>query len=136
MPVSKSKPRKNSQGKQIHFSIGKVAKILKVSTSMLRKWERLGITFPERSASGYRKFTHVEVERLKEVQKLKTEKNVSSAAMVHLLKYEGRLEQRSKQQHRKLQHLAPPEKAERASGLDTFGGSRTSGYFRQLFKQY
>jgi DNA-binding transcriptional MerR regulator/uncharacterized RmlC-like cupin family protein len=90
MPVSKSKPRKISSGKQVHFSIGKVAKILNVSTSMLRKWERLGITFPERSASGYRKFTHVEVERLKEVQKLKTEKNVSSAAMVHLLKYEGR----------------------------------------------
>jgi DNA-binding transcriptional MerR regulator/uncharacterized RmlC-like cupin family protein len=89
VPASKSKPRNGSNGSQIHFSIGKVAKILNVSTSMLRKWERLGIIFPERSPSGYRKFTRVEVERLKEVQKLKTEKNVSSAAVVHLLKHEG-----------------------------------------------
>jgi transcriptional regulator with XRE-family HTH domain len=88
--ASKSKQRNKPNGPQIHFSIGKVAKILNVSTSMLRKWERLGITVPERTPSGYRKFSRVEVERLKEVQKLKTEKNVSSAAVVHLLKHERR----------------------------------------------
>ena len=89
MLASKSKQRNNSNTGQIHFSIGKVAKILNVSTSMLRKWERLGITVPERSPSGYRKFSRLEVERLKQVQKLKTEKHVSSAAVVHLLKHEG-----------------------------------------------
>jgi len=86
--ASKSKQRNGSNGSQAQYSIGKVAKILNVSTSMLRKWERLGIVFPERSPSGYRKFTGIEVERLKKVQKLKTEKQVSSAAVVHLLKHE------------------------------------------------
>jgi transcriptional regulator with XRE-family HTH domain len=88
MLASKSKQRNGSNGSQVLFSIGKVARMLNVSTSMLRKWERLGITFPERTSSGYRRFSRVEVERLKEVQKLKTEKHVSSAAVVHLLKHE------------------------------------------------
>lgn len=81
-------PHAEAEAKTIHFSIGKVARILKVSTSTLRKWERLGITVPERSPSGYRRFTHLEVERLKKVQKLKTEKHVSSTAVVHLLEHE------------------------------------------------
>jgi DNA-binding transcriptional MerR regulator/mannose-6-phosphate isomerase-like protein (cupin superfamily) len=87
-PASRSNRQRGPEGKPIHFSIGKVARILKVSTSTLRKWERLGITVPERSPSGYRRFSHLEVERLKKVQKLKTEKHVSSAAVVHLLEHE------------------------------------------------
>ncbi|HTW67395.1 MAG TPA: helix-turn-helix domain-containing protein [Bryobacteraceae bacterium] len=86
--TSRSNRQRGAEGKPIHFSIGKVARILKVSTSTLRKWERLGITVPERSPSGYRRFSHLEVERLKKVQKLKTEKHVSSTAVVHLLEHE------------------------------------------------
>ena len=86
---SEPKPQKGPAGQPRLLSIGKVARLLEISTSTLRKWERLGITVPERSASGYRRFSAVEVERLKKVQKLKTEKHVSSAAVVHLLKHEA-----------------------------------------------
>jgi transcriptional regulator with XRE-family HTH domain len=73
-------------GSSVRFSIAKVAEFLDVSTATLRKWERLGIVRPKRGANGYREFSPAEVHRLKAVQKLKTEKNVSSAAVAHLLK--------------------------------------------------
>jgi DNA-binding transcriptional MerR regulator len=81
---------KQLKDNSIRFGIAKVAKLLDVSTSTLRKWERLGIVRPERSPSGYRKFSLAEVERLKSVQRLKTEKQVSSATVVHLLRNNGK----------------------------------------------
>lgn len=83
-----SKPRlaQRLSSAPLHFNISEVARMLNVSTSTLRLWERLGLTAPLRSPSGYRLFTRLEVERLKEIQQLKNEKRVSSAAVLHLLK--------------------------------------------------
>lgn len=67
------------------YTIAQVAKLLKVSTAMVRKWERLGIVTPERFSNGYRSFSEEEVSRLKQMQTLRKEKNLSSAAVIHLL---------------------------------------------------
>ena len=83
MLASSSRQEATSQDR---YTIAQVAKVLDVSTAMLRKWERLGIVRPERGSNGYRTFSPAEVHRLKEVQKLRTDKNLSSAAVVHLLK--------------------------------------------------
>ena len=77
----------NHQAKDgVRFRIAEVAKILEVSTAMLRKWERLGLVHPLRAKNGYRFFSQAEVRRLQEVQKLRTDKNLSSAAIVHILR--------------------------------------------------
>ena len=60
--------------------------MLNVSPSTLRLWERLGLASPQRSPSGYRLFTLQEIERLKEIQRIKNGRQVSATAVLQLLK--------------------------------------------------
>lgn len=69
----------------VYFGISKVARMLNVSPSTLRKWESLGIVEPARTVSGYRRYTEQQLERMKEIQRVKSEKQISSAAVIHFL---------------------------------------------------
>ena len=78
--------RPSSDGTEpVYLGISKVARMLNVSPSTLRKWESLGIVEPARTVSGYRRYTEQQLERLKEIQRVKSEKQISSAAVIHFL---------------------------------------------------
>jgi len=83
---SKKKAKPTTKKARLYFSISTVARLLGVSSSTLRMWENLGLVSPNRTASGYRQFTPQQVERLKEVQRIKNSKGITSRAMVHVIK--------------------------------------------------
>jgi DNA-binding transcriptional MerR regulator/mannose-6-phosphate isomerase-like protein (cupin superfamily) len=65
--------------------ISEVSKMLNVSSSTLRQWENAGLTHPSRGPSGYRGYSRDDVEHLKGIQRLRTEKNLNVDAIKHLL---------------------------------------------------
>jgi len=56
-----------------------------VSRSTLRIWEDEGLIRPVRTQSGYRTYSPEQVERLKQIQRLRNEKNLNIAAIRHLI---------------------------------------------------
>jgi transcriptional regulator with XRE-family HTH domain len=49
----------------LYISVGEAARLVGVSPSTLRAWERRGLVVPERSPSGYRRYTLATIDRLK-----------------------------------------------------------------------
>jgi DNA-binding transcriptional MerR regulator/quercetin dioxygenase-like cupin family protein len=76
-------PRKQNGSQQ--YNISEVAKLLKVSPSTLRQWEHMGLMKPARTPGGYRTFSVEQIDRLKYIQHLRTEKNLNMEAILHLL---------------------------------------------------
>lgn len=64
--------------------IGQVSKLLGVSKSCLRTWERLGLFAPARSAGRYRLYSQATLKELKHITYLRRVKRVNPAAMIHL----------------------------------------------------
>jgi DNA-binding transcriptional MerR regulator len=56
------------------YRIGEAARLVGVSASALRLWERQGLVRPERSASGYRTYGDEDVARLRQVQSMRSER--------------------------------------------------------------
>lgn len=81
-----TKKRPNSNG---YFSISEVAKILGVSPSSLRMWEKVGLVTPERSDGRYRLYTPDDLRRLKQIKFLKTSKNLNTGGLLHVLSQDG-----------------------------------------------
>jgi DNA-binding transcriptional MerR regulator/quercetin dioxygenase-like cupin family protein len=75
----------NHTGNGLLLKISDVSRMLNVSSSTLRQWENAGLTRPARTSSGYRTYSQEEVERLKYIQHLRTEKNLNVDAIRHLL---------------------------------------------------
>jgi DNA-binding transcriptional MerR regulator/quercetin dioxygenase-like cupin family protein len=75
---------KNS-GAKSHYNISDVASMLNLSPSTLRQWEHMGLMKPARTPSGYRTYSADQVNRLKYIQRLRTEKNLNMEAILHLL---------------------------------------------------
>lgn len=69
---------------EFHFTISQVAKMLNVSSSTLRLWERAGLTKPTRTSGGYRVFRLEDIERLKQVHRLRTAENLNAAAILRV----------------------------------------------------
>ena len=84
MGKPRSVQRTTSNG-NLTFTISEVSKITNVSCSTLRIWEDKGLTHPARTRSGYRTYTPEQVERLKQIQRLRTEKNLNIAAIRNLI---------------------------------------------------
>src|ERR1700735_2756090 len=59
--------------------------MLDLSPSTLRQWEHMGLMKPARTSSGYRTYSVEQVDRLKYIQRLRTEKNLNMEAILHLL---------------------------------------------------
>ena len=68
-----------------YLKIGEVARLAGISPSMIRSWERLGLTRPQRTASKYRVYTPQDVKLLKRARFLRKVRGLNAAAIVQLL---------------------------------------------------
>ena len=74
-----------------YLKIGDVARKVGVSPSVIRTWESLGLTRPRRTESKYRLYTAEDVKLLKRARFLRKVRGLNAAAIVELLKREGRV---------------------------------------------
>jgi len=73
------------------LKIGDVAKKVGVSPSVIRSWESLGLTRPRRTESKYRLYSSEDVKLLKRARFLRKVRGLNAAAIVQLLKREGKV---------------------------------------------
>jgi len=78
-------------GKQsrAYLKIGDVARLVGVSPSVIRSWESLGLTRPQRTPSKYRLYTSADVNLLKRARFLRKVRGLNAPAILQLLKREG-----------------------------------------------
>lgn len=74
-----------------YLKIGDVAKKVGVSPSVIRAWESLGLARPQRTESRYRLYTAEDVKLLKRARFLRKVRGLNAAAIVQLLKREGKV---------------------------------------------
>src|ERR1017187_8474476 len=74
-----------------YLKIGDVARKVKVSPSVIRSWESLGLARPRRTESKYRLYTAEDVKLLKRARFLRKVRGLNAAAIVQLLKREGKV---------------------------------------------
>ena len=63
------------------FSIGEVSKVLGLAPQTLRLWESKGLVMPRRTGQGYRLYDESDVERLREVQRMRKVEGLNFAAI-------------------------------------------------------
>ena len=73
------------------LKIGDVAKRVGVSPSVIRSWESLGLARPRRTQSKYRLYSAEDVKLLKRARFLRKVRGLNAAAIVQLLKREGKV---------------------------------------------
>jgi DNA-binding transcriptional MerR regulator len=78
-------------GAKPYLKIGDVARLVGVSSSVIRSWENLGLTRPRRTASRYRLYTAADVKVLKRARFLRKVRGLNAPAIVQLLKREGQV---------------------------------------------
>src|SRR3954453_16662381 len=91
MTRENSVSRKNQNGASPLLKIGDVARQVGVSPSVIRSWESLGLTRPQRTQSKYRLYTSEDVKLLKRARFLRKVRGLNAAAIVQLLKREGKV---------------------------------------------
>ncbi|HST12358.1 MAG TPA: cupin domain-containing protein [Terriglobales bacterium] len=74
-----------------YLKIGDVARMVGVSPSVIRTWESVGLTRPQRTESKYRLYTSEDVKLLKRARFLRRVRGLNAPAIVELLKREGLL---------------------------------------------
>jgi len=74
---------------QPYLKIGDVARLVGVSPSVIRSWESLGLTRPQRTASKYRLYTPGDVKLLKRARFLRRVRGLNAPAIVQTLKRQG-----------------------------------------------
>jgi DNA-binding transcriptional MerR regulator/quercetin dioxygenase-like cupin family protein len=72
-----------------YLKIGDVARMVGVSPSVIRTWESLGLTRPQRTRSKYRLYTVEDVKVLRRARFLRKVRGLNAPAIVQLLKREG-----------------------------------------------
>ena len=80
-----------ANGAKPYLKIGDVARMVGVSPSVIRTWESLGLTRPQRTESKYRLYTAEDVKLLKRARFLRRVRGLNAPAIVELLKREGLL---------------------------------------------
>jgi DNA-binding transcriptional MerR regulator/quercetin dioxygenase-like cupin family protein len=81
----------SSSSAQPYLKIGDVARRVGVSPSVIRTWENLGLTRPQRTESKYRLYSAEDVKLLKRARFLRKVRGLNAAAIVELLRREGRV---------------------------------------------
>jgi DNA-binding transcriptional MerR regulator/quercetin dioxygenase-like cupin family protein len=81
----------SSAGNNDYLKIGDVAKLVGLSPTMIRMWERLGLTTPRRTQSQYRLYGREDVQLLKRASFLRKVRGMNAPAIVQILKREGAL---------------------------------------------
>jgi DNA-binding transcriptional MerR regulator/quercetin dioxygenase-like cupin family protein len=74
-----------------YLKIGEVAKLVGVSPSVIRSWESLGLARPRRTRSHYRLYSREDLMLLKRARFLRRARGLNAAAIVQLLKREGKV---------------------------------------------
>jgi DNA-binding transcriptional MerR regulator/quercetin dioxygenase-like cupin family protein len=74
-----------------YLKIGDVARKVGMSPSVIRSWESLGLARPRRTQSKYRLYTSEDVKLLKRARFLRKVQGLNAAAIVQLLKKEGKV---------------------------------------------
>lgn len=69
----------------VYFRIGEAARMLGVSASSLRNWERMGLLTPTRSHARYRLYSREALGKLRKIQYLRTVKGVNPAGIAAIL---------------------------------------------------
>jgi DNA-binding transcriptional MerR regulator/mannose-6-phosphate isomerase-like protein (cupin superfamily) len=77
-----------------YLKIGDVARLVGVSPTVIRTWEGLGLTRPQRTASKYRLYTPEDVKILKRARFLRRVRGLNAPAIVHMLKKDGLVQAR------------------------------------------
>jgi DNA-binding transcriptional MerR regulator/mannose-6-phosphate isomerase-like protein (cupin superfamily) len=75
---------------ETYLKIGDVARRVGMSPSVIRSWESLGLSRPRRTESKYRLYTADDVKLLKRARFLRKVRGLNAAAIVELLRREGR----------------------------------------------
>ena len=75
-----------------YLTIGDVARLVGLSPTVIRMWERLGLTNPQRTAKRYRLYTRDDVALLKRASFLRKARGMNAAAIVQTLKRDGLVE--------------------------------------------
>lgn len=70
---------------QITMNINDAAKIVGVTATTIRNWEKAGLITPHRTANKYRVFTANDMERLRRIKELSIDKNMNLSAILSLL---------------------------------------------------
>jgi DNA-binding transcriptional MerR regulator/quercetin dioxygenase-like cupin family protein len=81
----------SSSSAKPYLKIGDVAQRVGVSSSVIRAWEKLGLTRPRRTESKYRLYSANDVKLLKRARFLRKARGLNAAAIVELLRREGRM---------------------------------------------
>lgn len=81
----------NAGNPEPYLKIGDVARQVGVSPSVIRAWENMGLTRPQRTESKYRLYTADDVRLLKRARFLRKVRGLNAAAILQLLKREGRV---------------------------------------------
>jgi DNA-binding transcriptional MerR regulator/mannose-6-phosphate isomerase-like protein (cupin superfamily) len=81
--LKKSGRAKSSEG---YLKIGDVARRVDISPSVLRSWEKLGLTHPKRTSSSYRLYTPHDVRILKRARYLRRVRGLNAPAILQLLR--------------------------------------------------
>src|SRR5450432_2397364 len=84
-------PRMKPTSAEPYLKIGDVAKKVGVSPSVIRSWESLGLARPRRTESKYRLYSADDVKLLKRARFLRKVRGLNAAAIVELLRREGRV---------------------------------------------
>ena len=71
----------DGEGEHIGFSIGEVSRAVGLAPQTLRLWEREGLILPRRTGRGYRVYNEPDVERLKEIKRLRKSEGLNFAAI-------------------------------------------------------
>lgn len=95
-----------------YLKIGDVARMVHMSPTMLRAWEKLGLTHPVRTRSKYRLYTPQDVKILKQARYLRRVRGLNAPAIVEQLRGQGLLRRTAAKAHdtsydigRRLRHL-------------------------------
>jgi len=78
-----------------YLKIGDVARLVGVSASVIRSWESLGVTRPQRTESKYRLYSQEDVKLLKRARFLRRVRGLNAPAIVQMLKREGKVQSNS-----------------------------------------
>ena len=74
------------------YTMAQVTETLGVTAPMLRRWERLGLVRPERTAGGQRRYSRRQIERLQHVAQLARE-GMTAAGIHRVLDLEERIDE-------------------------------------------
>ncbi len=89
--MAKKGQSKRPEGNDTFLKIGDVAKMVGISATVIRSWEKLGLIRPQRTNSQYRLYTTDDVKLLKRARFLRRERGLNAPAIVEELRRGGDL---------------------------------------------